>query len=147
MVDFVRDLLPAEISLRDLGKVRLKDLATPERVYQIVHPRLRQQFPALRSLEATPNNLPQQTTNFIGREQALAELQRLLAKNRILTLTGSGGCGKTRLSLQLAADSLERFPDGAWLVELAPLSDPERMPQADVPRRTRPPTGYCWTSR
>jgi predicted ATPase/class 3 adenylate cyclase len=130
VVDFVRNLLPAEISLRDLGNVRLKDLATPEHIYQIVHPRLRQQFPALRSLEATPNNLPLQTTNFIGREQALAELQRLLAKNRILTLTGSGGCGKTRLGLQLAADSLERFPDGAWLVELAPLSDPERMPQA-----------------
>lgn len=130
VVDCVRNFLPAAISLRDLGKVRLKDLATPEHVYQVVHPRLRQQFPALRSLEATPNNLPQQTTSFIGREQALAELQRLLAKTRILTLTGSGGCGKTRLGLQVAADSLERFPDGVWLAELAPLSDPERMPQA-----------------
>lgn len=130
VVDCVRNILPSAISLRDLGKVRLKDLATPEHVYQIDHPRLRQQFPALRSLEGTPNNLPQQTTNFIGREQALAELQRLLAKTRILTLTGSGGCGKTRLCLQVAADSLERFPDGAWLVELAPLSDPERVPQA-----------------
>jgi predicted ATPase/class 3 adenylate cyclase len=130
VVDSVRNALPAAMSLRDLGKVRLKDLATPEHVYQIVHPQLRQQFPALRSLEATPNNLPQQTTNFIGREQALTELQRLLAKTRLLTLTGSGGCGKTRLCLHVAADSLERFPDGAWLVELAPLSDPERVPQA-----------------
>jgi predicted ATPase len=129
VADCVRDLLPAAISLRDLGKVRLKDLSTPEHVYQVVHPQLRQEFPALRSLEATPNNLPQQATSFIGREQALAELRRLLAKTRLLTLTGSGGCGKTRLCLQIAADSLESFDDGAWMVEFAPLSDPDRVPQ------------------
>ena len=129
VVDGVREMLPAAVSLRDLGKVRLKDLSTPEHVYQVVHPQLRQEFPALRSLEATPNNLPQQATNFIGREKELAELKRLLAKTRLLTLTGSGGCGKTRLSLQVAADSLERFPDGAWLVELAPLADPGLVPQ------------------
>jgi len=123
VADSVREILPAVVALRDLGKVRLKDLSTPEHVYQVVHPDLRQEFPALRSLEATPNNLPQQATSFIGREQALAELKRLLAKTRLLTLTGSGGCGKTRLSLQLAADTLERFPDGAWFVELAPLAD------------------------
>ena len=129
VADCVRDLLPAAVSLRDLGKVRLKDLSTPEHVYQVIHPQLRQEFPALRSLEATPNNLPQQATSFIGREQALAELRRLLAKTRLLTLTGSGGCGKTRLCLQIAADSLESFADGAWMVELAPLSDPDRVPQ------------------
>ena len=129
VADCVRGLLPAAVSLRDLGKVRLKDLSTPEHVYQVVHPQLRQEFPALRSLEATPNNLPQQATSFIGREQALAELRRLLAKTRLLTLTGSGGCGKTRLCLQIAADSLESFADGAWMVELAPLSDPDRVPQ------------------
>src|SRR2546425_1091408 len=83
---------------------------------------------ALRSLEATPNNLPQQATSFIGREKELAELKQLLAKTRLLTLTGSGGCGKTRLSLQVAADSLEQFADGVWLVELAPLSDPGLVP-------------------
>lgn len=130
VVDGVRDRLPAAFSLRDLGRVRLKDLSTPEHVYQVVHPQLRQEFPALRSLEATPNNLPQQPTSFIGREQELAQLQRLLAKTRLLTLTGSGGCGKTRLGLQLAADSLEQYPDGAWLVELAPLADPQLVPQA-----------------
>jgi hypothetical protein len=129
VADCVRDFLPAAVSLRDLSKVRLKDLSTPEHVYQVVHPQLRQEFPALRSLEATPNNLPQQATSFIGREQALAELRRLLDKTRILTLTGSGGCGKTRLCLQIAADSLESFDDGAWMVELAPLSDPDRVPQ------------------
>ena len=129
VVDGVRDRLPAAVSLRDLGKVRLKDLSIPEHVYQVVHPQLRQDFPALRSLEATPNNLPQQATSFVGREKELAEVRQLLARARMLTLTGSGGCGKTRLGLQLAADSLERFPDGAWLVELASLSDPGLVPQ------------------
>ncbi len=129
VVDGVRDGLPAAVSLRDLGRVRLKDLATPEHVYQVLHPDLRQEFPALRSLESTPNNLPQQATSFIGREKELAELRRLLTKTRLLTLTGSGGSGKTRLCLQVCAESLERFPDGAWLVELAPLSDPALVPQ------------------
>ncbi len=129
VVDGLRETLPAALSLRDLGRVRLRDLSTPEHVYQVVHPLLRQAFPALRSLEATPNNLPQQATSFIGREQQVADLKRLLAKNRLLTLTGSGGCGKTRLCLQVAADSLERFPDGAWLVELAPLADSGLVPQ------------------
>lgn len=129
VVDSVQEILPAAVSLRDLGKVRLKDLVTPEHVYQVVHPRLRQDFPALRSLEATPNNLPQQATSFIGREKELKELKRLLPRTRILTLTGSGGCGKTRLSLQVAADSLEQFPDGVWFVELAPLSNPDLVPQ------------------
>ena len=128
VVDCVREILPAAVSLRDLGKVRLKDLATPEHVYQVVHPRLRNNFPALRSLEAIPNNLPRQVTSFIGREQALVDLKRLLRKARLLTLTGSGGCGKTRLSLQVAAELLEQFPDGAWLVELAPLSASDLVP-------------------
>ncbi len=129
VVDCVRGNLAGSVSLRDLGKVRLKDLATPEHVYQVVHPQLRSEFPALRSLEATPNNLPQQVTSFIGREQSLEDLKRLLATKRPLTLTGSGGCGKTRLSLQVAADSLEQFADGASLVELAPISDPGLVPQ------------------
>jgi predicted ATPase/class 3 adenylate cyclase/Tfp pilus assembly protein PilF len=129
VVDGMRQILPVEVSLRDLGKVRLKDMSNPEHVYQVVHPDLRQQFPALRSLEAIPNNLPQQVSSFVGREQALAELKRLLARVRLLTLTGSGGCGKTRLGLQVAADSLERFPDGVWLVELSSLVDPGLVPQ------------------
>ena len=97
VVDDVRDRLPAAVSLRDLGRVRLRDLSASERVYQVVHPQLRQEFPALRSLEATPNNLPQQATTFVGREKEMAELRRLLEEPRLLTLTGSGGCGKTRL--------------------------------------------------
>jgi len=129
LFDCVKEVLPAAVSLRDLGKVRLKDLATPEHVYQVVHASLRQDFPALRSLEATPNNLPQQASAFIGRAKELRELSRLLDRSRLLTLTGSGGCGKTRLGLQVAADAIERFPDGAWLVELATLADPALTPQ------------------
>jgi predicted ATPase/class 3 adenylate cyclase len=128
MVDCVREHLPARISLRDLGRVRLKDLATPEHVYQLVHPQLRQDFPALRSLEATPNNLPQQLTSFIGRERDLADVKRLLAQNRLLTLVGAGGIGKTRLSLQVAADTLDAYPDGVWLVEFGAITDPLLVP-------------------
>jgi predicted ATPase/class 3 adenylate cyclase len=125
----VRDRLPEGVALRDLGQVRLRDLARPEQIFQVLHRALRETFPALRALEATPNNLPQQATRFIWREKELAELNRLLANSRLLTLTGTGGCGKTRLSLQAAGEAIERYPDGSWLVELAPLSDPGLLPQ------------------
>jgi len=121
--------LPPTFALRDLGSVRLKDLSAPEHIYQVLHPQLRQDFPALRSLEATPNNLPQQATTFIGREKELTEVRSLLARTRLLTLTGSGGCGKTRVSLQVAANSLETFVDGTWFVELQALSEPALVPQ------------------
>ena len=123
VADGVNDRLPSMVTLRDLGAVRLRDLATSERVYQLVHPQLRQDFPALRSLEATPNNLPQQMTSFIGRERELIEAKALLAKTRLLTLLGMGGLGKTRLSLQIGADALEQYPDGVWFVDLAPIKD------------------------
>ena len=126
----VRDRLPASVTLRDLGSVRLRDLASPEQIFQVLHPALRESFPALRSLEATPNNLPQQVTSFIGRERELDEVKRLLAGTRLLTLVGPGGIGKTRLSLQVAADLLDEFPDGVWFVELAPLNDARLVPQA-----------------
>jgi predicted ATPase len=127
---FVRDRLPEGVTLRDLGFVRLRDLANPEHLYQIIHPQLRQDFPALRSLEATPNNLPHQATSFIGRERELTELKELLAKTPLLTLLGAGGLGKTRLSLQVAADIVDDFPDGVWFVEFAPLEDARLVPQA-----------------
>ncbi|HTS21165.1 MAG TPA: tetratricopeptide repeat protein [Casimicrobiaceae bacterium] len=123
VVDQVRDRLPASITLRDLGAVRLRDLATSEHVYQLLHPELRADFPALRSLEATPNNLPQQVTSFIGREREVADAKRLLESTRLLTLLGMGGLGKTRLALQVAADVLEKHPDGVWFVDLAPIRD------------------------
>jgi predicted ATPase/Tfp pilus assembly protein PilF len=128
--DWVAGRLPAPVALRDLGAVRLKDLARPERVYQVLHPQLRQDFPALRSLEATPNNLPQQITSFVGREHALRDVRELLGTNRLLTLVGVGGLGKTRLSLQLGAEVLDDYADGVWFVEMAPLSDARLVHQA-----------------
>lgn len=130
VVDHVGERLPPPVSLRDLGSVRLRDLATSEHVHQLVHPDLRQDFPALRSLEATPNNLPLQVTSFIGRERELAEIKHLLDNTRLLTLLGMGGLGKTRLSLQIAADVVENYPDGVWFVDLAPITDPAHVPDA-----------------
>ena len=126
----VAERMPAGVELHDLGFVRLRDLAGPERIYQVAHPQLRRDFPAVRSLEATPNNLPQQVTSFIGREDEMAEVKEWLAKTRLLTLVGVGGLGKTRMSLQVGADVLDDFPDGVWFVELAPLVDARLVPQA-----------------
>ncbi|MCE9557554.1 MAG: tetratricopeptide repeat protein [Armatimonadetes bacterium] len=128
--DLVRDFLPQDASILDLGIHQLKDLARPEQVFQLLHPALPAEFPPLRSLSNQPNNLPQQLTTFIGREKEVEDLQALLKKNRLLTLSGSGGTGKSRLSLQIAANVLEEFPDGAWLVELAPLSNPSLVASA-----------------
>jgi predicted ATPase/class 3 adenylate cyclase len=126
----VSDRLPDGVSLRDLGSVRLRDLASPERVYQVVDPQLRQDFPALRSLEACPNNLPQQVTSFVGRERELADISSQLGNTRLLTLFGAGGIGKTRLSLQVAAEVVDDYPDGIWFVDLAPITDAHLVPQA-----------------
>jgi class 3 adenylate cyclase len=123
VADAVSARLPGEVSLRDLGSVRLKDLSQPEHVYQVVHPELREDFPTLRSLESTPNNLPQQLTSFIGREREVEEAKELLKSARLLTLLGMGGLGKTRLSLQIAADVMDAYPDGVWFVDLAPIRD------------------------
>jgi predicted ATPase/class 3 adenylate cyclase len=126
----VSGALPDGVSLRDLGPVRLRDLSSPEHIYQVLHERLRADFPALRSLEDTPNNLTQQLNSFIGRERELAEIKQMLASNRLVTLLGMGGIGKSRLSTQLAADVLDDFPDGVWFVELAALTEPSSVPQA-----------------
>ena len=130
--ELVREALPPEVTLLDLGERRLKDLSRPERVFQLLHAALRAEFPPLRSLDnpALPNNLPQQLSSFIGRETQAAEIKARLGRSRLLTLTGTGGSGKTRLSLQVAADLLDQYFDGVWLVELAPLSDPALVPQA-----------------
>ncbi len=124
--DLVRDSLPLQTTLKDLEEHRLKDLARPEHVFQLHHPDLPGEFPPLKSMDsgALPNNLPQQVTSFIGREKELTNVQEVLARSRLLTLTGAGGSGKSRLALQAAADLLETYPDGVWLVELAPLADP-----------------------
>jgi predicted ATPase len=127
--EVVRPGLTDGYSLRDMGSHRLKDLQQPERVFQLLHPSLPSDFPPLLSLQAFANNLPQQLTSFIGREREMTEVKRLLSSTRLLTLTGAGGCGKTRLALQVAADLVEEYPDGVWQVELAPLTDPSLVPQ------------------
>ncbi len=129
--ELIRDALPASCSLLSLGEHRLRDLSRPETVFQLLHPDLPAEFPPLKSLDnpQLPNNLPEQITSFIGREKDIQAVKSLLDKTRLLTLTGSGGCGKTRLALQVAADVLEDCPDGAWFVELASLADPALVPQ------------------
>ena len=119
------DQLPDDIGLRDLGDHRLKDLEHPERIWQLVIQGLPNDFPAIRSLDATPNNLPTRLTSFLGREREIGEVAGLLERTRLLTLSGPGGTGKTRLSLAVAARSFERYPDGVYFVELSTISDPE----------------------
>ena len=127
--ELVRIELPQDIRLLDLKEHRLKGLLNPERLWQVAAPDLPQDFPPLLSLNAIPNNLPLQLTSFVGREKEQQELKELLEKTRLLSLTGSGGAGKTRLSLQIAADLIDEFPDGVWFVELAPLTDATLIPQ------------------
>jgi len=126
----MRGRLPRDAMLRDLGAVRLRDLGSPEHVYQVIHPGLRGEFPPLRSMASTPNNLAQQLNSFIGRDRDMEQVQLLLANSRLLTLLGMGGLGKSRLSVQVAAIVLDNYPDGVWFVELAALSDPRLVPQA-----------------
>ncbi len=128
--ELVRSDLPVDVTLRDMGDHRLKGLLNLEHLWQLVAPKLRQDFPPLPSLNVIPNNLPVQLTSFIGREKGIAEVKRLLASVRLVTLTGSGGAGKTRLSLQVAAEVIDEFTHGVWLVELAPLADPALLAQA-----------------
>jgi predicted ATPase/class 3 adenylate cyclase len=128
----VRDVLPPGAVLQDLGVHRLKDLGRPERIFQLQADGLRAGFPPLRSLgnPALANNLPAQLASFVGREKELAEVRALIGSSRLVTLTGAGGCGKTRLSLQLAAELVDGSGDGVWLVELAAVTDEDAVPSA-----------------
>jgi predicted ATPase/class 3 adenylate cyclase len=126
--ELLHNEMPKGINLRDMKEHRLKGLPISERLWQVMVSELQQDFPPLQSLNEIPNNLPIQVTSFIGREQHIVETKQLLLSTHLLTLTGSGGMGKTRLSLHLAAEVLDTFKNGVWLIELAPLSDPIAVP-------------------
>lgn len=126
--NLVQDQLPARATLRDLGEHGLKDLARPEQVYQLLAPDLAHDFAPLRSLGSLPNNLPRMLTSFVGREQEIIEITALLERHQLVTLVGSGGIGKTRTSLHVAANLLDASPDGVWIVELAPLTSGDYIP-------------------
>jgi predicted ATPase/class 3 adenylate cyclase len=120
-------VLPPGVSLVDLGQHRLKDLSRPEHLWQIAIDGLPATFPAPRTLDATPNNLPLQLTSFLGRQREVADAVALLAEHRLVTLTGPGGTGKTRLALQVAAEASDRYPDGVYFVALEPITRPELL--------------------
>jgi predicted ATPase/class 3 adenylate cyclase len=123
----VGDSLPAGVELRDLGSHRLPGIDRPEQVFQVTVADLRRDFPPLRSLSTRRTNLPVQLTSFVGRERELADLEALAERHRLVTLIGTGGTGKTRLMLEAAGRLVDRFADGAWLAELAPLGDPAQV--------------------
>src|SRR4029453_7581116 len=118
------DALPEGTWLVDRGEHRLHDLSRTERVFELGHDAVADGFPPLRSLRVLPNTRPAQLTSFVGRHAELAELDGLLADRRLVTLTGAGGCGKTRLALQAAAGLAGGWPDGVWWVALGPVGDP-----------------------
>ena len=128
--DLIADRLAEPITMRDLGAHRLKDLGRPERVWQMCHPELESEFPALRSLNVLANNLPAELTTFVGRDDELAELRELLLNRRLVALIGAGGCGKTRLALHAAADAVDKHENGVWWVDLAPVAHADLVPTA-----------------
>ena len=128
--ELIRNSLPANTEMIDLGEKRLKDLLHPEHLYQLNIAGLQTNFPPLKVLDEFRTNLPSQLTSFIGREKEVEQIKNRLEKNRLVTLTGSGGVGKTRLSIQAASELLNEYPNGVWLVELAPITDPDFVSRA-----------------
>jgi predicted ATPase/class 3 adenylate cyclase/DNA-binding CsgD family transcriptional regulator len=127
--NLLREQLPEQTSLRDMGIQKFAGVPSPVRIFQVIAPDLPQKFPPLRTLDHLPNNLPVQLTSFVGREKELADIRTLLHDARLLTLIGPGGTGKTRLSIQAASELLDQYPDGVWFVELAPILDPQLVPR------------------
>src|SRR5215208_3158079 len=122
--DLARDMLIEQSEFIEMGEHHLKSILRPVRLYQVCAPGLALQFPPLKTLDYSPHNLPEQLTSFVGREKEVAEVKDLLNAARLVTLTGSGGTGKTRLALQTAAEQISNFQDGVWLMEFAALQDP-----------------------
>ena len=127
--ELVRNSLPTNTALVDLGEKRLKDLLRLEHLYQLNIAGLLASFPPLKTLDVSLTNLPTQLSTFIGREKEVEQIKKRLEKNRLVTLTGSGGVGKSRLAIQVASELLAEFPNGVWLVELAPVTDPALVHQ------------------
>ena len=125
----VEHSLPEGVSLRDLGRHRLKDIEHPEHLYDLLIDGLPEEFPPIRTADAHPTNLPAQRTSFVGRQRATAEATSLLSENRLVTVTGPGGIGKTRLALKIATDLLDRFSDGVFFADLSPIMDPALSPR------------------
>jgi predicted ATPase len=123
----VGDLVRDRFTLVDLGEHRLRDLQSSVYVLQVDAPGLGSEFPPLRSLDSLPSNLPRQVTTFVGRETEIGTLADLVRESSLVTLTGVGGVGKTRLALQVAAEVVTEFPSGAWLCEFAPVTSPEAV--------------------
>jgi hypothetical protein len=125
----VVDALPPDAWLTDLGTHELRGVPRPERVVQLCHPDLRNDFPPLRtSRSVAAHNLPSQFTSFVGRRQQMAEVQKLLSQSRLVTLTGAGGVGKTRLAVEVASQLAAEYADGVWYVDLAPITAPAMVP-------------------
>jgi len=122
--------LPDGVGLTDLGLHHLRGIEGPERLFQVVAPGLETDFPPVRSLDTTPNNLPRQLSSFIGRDQEIEDAERRLAESTMLTLTGPGGVGKTRLALEIGAHLVSSYPDGVWLVEMASLTEGQLVDDA-----------------
>lgn len=125
----LREISSKDASFRDIGEHKFKGVPYPVHVFQVIAPDLQTEFPPLRTIDIHPNNLPTQLTSFVGREKELADVEKLLPDAHMLTLIGPGGTGKTRLSIQAASEMLDQYPDGVWLVELAPILDPLLVPR------------------
>ena len=123
--ELLHDVAPEKYGFVDLGEHRLRDLGSPERLFQVAHPDLEREFAPLRTADSLPGNLPLPASSFVGREVELVRVADALAASRVVTLTGVGGVGKTRLALQVAGELLPSFPHGVWLCELAPVRDPD----------------------
>ncbi len=133
--------LPEGVDVRDLGEHRLKDLEQPERLWQLVIAELPSDFPPISSLDATPNNLPSRLTTFLGRDREIRDIGDLLVDHRLVTLTGPGGTGKTRLSLEVATGALRHYPDGVYFVELASITEPALVPSTIAQSLSLPDRG------
>ena len=127
--ELIRDEIPEGVLLRDMGERRLKDLIRPERIFQLVIADIPSSFPPLKTLDVYQHNLPAQLTSFIGREKEIIEITHAIREQRLVTLTGIGGTGKTRLALQVSVDLIDDFLDGVWFIQLAPIFDATFVPQ------------------